>query len=991
MAETTTPKRLSKVAKELNVATTTIRNFLDNKGFDVGNNPNAKIPGEAYEQLLQEFQPDKLTKEETEKVVLPGGKSKEEAEKEKPESKSETDQETKPEAKEENQEEVSKEEPTKNEENQEEQPVAEKENQEELTEDKSETATEEEKTSGVKVVRKVDLEDIKSKKGKTKQKEEESKQETEPQEPAQKEPEEATEPIKSEIQEEQAETTEPATPADENQTEEATETTEEAEKTEEPGQAEQASEEEKEKPQEQEQSQQEEDKESPYRASKPKMEGPKVVGNIELGGIKSNRPDKKKPVASTSDPNSTVKGKKPRKRRRIKESDQEKQKTDQEAKSTEKPKTKEKPQRKKKTKTEKPQIEEKEVQSQINETLKKLDKKQGGGTRSKIRKKKRDEAKQKEEERQREIEEQYKNTIEVTEYITVNELASIMDAEVTEIITTCMNLGLMVTMNQRIDAETITVVADEYGYEVDFKEADMDEPSLEEEDNSENYIPRAPIVTIMGHVDHGKTSLLDFIRSSKIIAGESGGITQHIGAYEVELGDDKRSITFLDTPGHEAFTAMRARGAQVTDVAIIIIAADDNVMPQTKEAISHAQAAGVPIIFAINKVDKPNSSPEKVKQELADMDLLVEDWGGKYQCQEISAKGGTNVNELLEKVLLEAELLELQADPKKHSTGAVLEASLDKGKGIVTNLLVQKGSLNVGDTVIAGPNWGRIRAMLDERGNKLNEAGPSKPVQVLGFDGAPQAGEKFYELESEHDAKEIATERQQLIREQGIRATKHITLDEIGRRLAIGNFQQLDLIIKGDVDGSVEALSDSLQKLSNEEVQVRVIHKGVGQITESDVLLASASDAIIIGFQVRPSSPARRTAKQEQIDIRLYSVIYNAIDEVKSAMEGMLAPKIEENVTGTVEVRDVFKVSKVGTVAGCKVTDGRIKKDSNVRLIRDGVVIYTGEIESLKRYREDTKEVKTGYECGIKIKNYNDIKEGDYIEPFEQVEVKRSL
>ena len=565
-----------------------------------------------------------------------------------------------------------------------------------------------------------------------------------------------------------------------------------------------------------------------------------------------------------------------------------------------------------------------------------------------------------------------------------------LDVPVTKIISACMSLGMMVTMNQRLDAETISIVADEFDYEVEFVGADREDTSEEVVENPEDLKPRAPIVTVMGHVDHGKTSLLDYIRKENVIAGESGGITQHIGAYGVEL-DNGQKIAFLDTPGHEAFTAMRARGAQVTDLAIIVIAADDDVMPQTKEAISHAQAAGVPIVFAINKVDLPTANPERIKERLAQMNLLVEDWGGKIQSHDISAKSGLGVKELLEKVLLEAEILELKANPDKLATGTVVEAYLDKGRGYVSTILVQSGTLKIGDYVLAGKNSGKVKAMQDERGKDVKEAGPSTPVSILGLDGAPQAGDKFRVMLDEREAKDIAAKRTQLQREQSVRTQRHITLDEIGRRIALGEFKELNLILKGDVDGSVEALTDSFQKLSTEEIQVNIIHKAVGPITESDVLLASASDAIIIGFNVRPAGNARMLADKEEIDIRTYSIIYDAINDVKDAMEGMLSPEMREEITGNAEIREIFKVSKVGSIAGCMVTDGKIYRNSQVRLIRDGVVVYTGVLASLKRFKDDVKEVSKGYDCGLQIKNYNDIKEGDVVEAFQEVAVKKKL
>ncbi|WP_445455802.1 translation initiation factor IF-2 [Flavobacterium sp. HNIBRBA15423] len=633
---------------------------------------------------------------------------------------------------------------------------------------------------------------------------------------------------------------------------------------------------------------------------------------------------------------------------------------------------------------------EEEVKNQIKETLERLQGKGKKGSKAaKYRKDKRDTHRQRvdDEQQQQELE---SKILKVTEFVTVGEVASLMDVPITKVIGTCMSLGIMVTMNQRLDAETLSIVADEFGFEVEFITTDIEEATEVILDNPEDLIHRAPIVTVMGHVDHGKTSLLDYIREENVIAGESGGITQHIGAYGVEL-EGGQKIAFLDTPGHEAFTAMRARGAQVTDIAIIVIAADDDIMPQTKEAISHAQAAGVPMIFAINKVDKPTANPEKIKEKLAAMNLLVEDWGGKYQSHDISAKTGLGVKELLEKVLLEAEVLELTANPDKNAIGTVVEAQLDKGRGYVTTILVQAGTLRIGDYMLAGKNHGKIKAMFDERGHNVTEAGPSTPVSILGLDGAPTAGDKFGVYDDEREAKQIAAKRTQLQREQSVRTQKHITLAEIGRRIALGQFKELNIILKGDVDGSVEALSDSFSKLSTEEIQINIIHKGVGAITESDVLLASASDAIIIGFNVRPQGNAKALAEKEEIDIRNYSIIYAAIDDLKDAMEGMLSPELKEEITGTAEVRELFKISKVGTIAGCMVTDGKIFRNSQIRLIREGVVIYTGELATLKRFKDDVKEVSKGYDCGVQIKNYNDLHEYDLIEAFQEVEVKKKL
>lgn len=632
---------------------------------------------------------------------------------------------------------------------------------------------------------------------------------------------------------------------------------------------------------------------------------------------------------------------------------------------------------------------EEEVKNQIRETLEKLQGKGGKSKAAKYRRDKRETHRQKSDDEQRAIEEGSK-TLKVTEFVTVGEIATMMDVPITKVIGTCMSLGIMVTMNQRLDAETLTIVADEFGYDVEFTTTELEDTIQVVEDKEEDLVYRAPIVTVMGHVDHGKTSLLDYIRKENVIAGESGGITQHIGAYGVTL-DNGQKIAFLDTPGHEAFTAMRARGAQVTDIAIIVIAADDDIMPQTKEAISHAQAASVPIIFAINKIDKPNANVEKIKERLAGMNLLVEDWGGKIQSHDISAKAGTGVKELLEKVLLEAELLDLKSNPNKPASGTVVEAFLDKGKGYVSTILVQNGTLKVGDYMLAGKHHGKIKAMHDERGHVVKEAGPSTPVSVLGLDGAATAGDKFNVFEDEREAKAIAAKRTQLMREQSVRTQRHITLAEIGRRIALGQFKELNIILKGDVDGSVEALSDSFSKLSTEEIQINIIHKGVGAITETDVMLASASDAIIIGFNVRPAGNARQLADKEEIDIRNYSIIYDAIDDLKDAMEGMLSPEMKEEITGTAEIREIFKISKVGSIAGCMVMDGKITRNSKIRIIREGVVVFTGELLALKRFKDDVKEVSKGYDCGIQIKNYNDIEERDTIEAFQEVAVKKKL
>jgi len=695
-----------------------------------------------------------------------------------------------------------------------------------------------------------------------------------------------------------------------------------------------------------------------------KLSGPTVLGKIDL----PKTPEKAKPSLE-DDPNK-------RKRKRIKKVNVEKAGKkalkDQKRPSRAPQKTEPTPE---------------EIQKEIKETLARLSSK-GKSKSSKLRREKRQAISDKMEIEEL-ITEHEKSTLKLTEFVTVSELASMMSKSPNDVIGTLMSIGIFASINQRLDAETLTMVAEEFGFTVEFVSADVTASVVQDSQNPENMQDRPPIVTVMGHVDHGKTSLLDYIRSADVTSGEAGGITQHIGAYSVK--HNNKLITFLDTPGHEAFTAMRARGAQVTDVSIIIIAADDRVMPQTKEAINHSQAAGVPMVFALNKCDMPTANPDKIKEELSAMNILVEDWGGEYQCQEISAKNGTGIDELLEKVLLESELLELKADPDTDAKGTVIEASLDKGRGYVTTLLVQYGTMKVGDTLIAGKEFGKIKAMHDESGRTVESAGPSRPVSVLGMNGAASAGDIFNVLEDEKEMKQIASKRQQLQREQGLRTTKHITLDEIGRRIALGDFQELNVIVKGDVDGSIEALSDSLLKLSQESIQINIIHKAVGQITESDILLASASDAIVIGFQVRPSAGARKIAEKEEIDIRLYSIIYKAIEEIKEAMEGMLSPEFKEQIVGTAEIRETFKITKFGTIAGCYVTDGRINRNHQVRIIREGIVVYSGELGSLKRFKDDVKEVKNGYECGLNIAKYNDIRVGDVVEAYEEVEVNRKL
>jgi translation initiation factor IF-2 len=702
------------------------------------------------------------------------------------------------------------------------------------------------------------------------------------------------------------------------------------------------------------------------KAASDKLKGPKVVGKIVLPVEKEKKPSEDR-----------------KKRKRIKKVNIEKQAQQNKGRATGGGGGARKGGRK-----EKPQVTQKEIQKEIKDTLARL---QGGGKNkgAKFRRDKRQAVadKRAEELEQEELE---KGILKLTEFVSVSELASMMNVSATEVIGSCMSLGIFASINQRLDAETIQLVASEYGFETEFISAEVQESIVVEEDKEEDLVDRPPIVTVMGHVDHGKTSLLDYVRKANVIEGEAGGITQHIGAYSVQTEEGKK-VTFLDTPGHEAFTAMRARGAQVTDIAIIIVAADDDVMPQTKEAISHAQAAGVPMVFAINKIDKPGANPDKIKEQLSAMNILVEDWGGKFQSADISAKKGENIEALLEKVLLEAEMLELKANPTKNAVGTIVEASLDKGRGYVTTLLVSAGTLKVGDFVIAGQNYGKVKAMHNEHGKAVKEAGPSTPVSILGFNGAPSAGDRFNVLTDEKEAKQIASKREQLHREQGLRTQKHITLDEIGRRIAIGDFQELNIIVKGDVDGSIEALSDSLLKLSTEKIQVNIIHKGVGAISETDVTLASASDAIIVGFQVRPSATARRLAEKEEIDLRLYSIIYQAIDEIKSAMEGMLAPEFKEEILGTAEIRETFKITKVGTIAGCFVTEGKILRNASCRIIRDGIVVYSGALGSLKRFKDDVKEVKHGYECGLNIDKFNDIKVGDVVESWHEVEVASKL
>lgn len=1000
---------LLKAAKELNIGIGTAVDFLAKNGYDIEAKPNTKLDRDMYDVLLREFQGDKIVKEEANQIVI-GKIRRDESPIETAASKTTTPDTESDEILIKNNSAFT--------------PVEEnKANTYPSQQNAASAADQQEKEKeagvegpkGVKVVGKIDLSSINQRNRPEKRPyvKEEPKGERDAEKPVEQSP---------ALEEKETPIVKPEPPVvaapvqEEPKVEKPIEKPIEAVKQEAP-KVEQTQAANTEKIQEE---------KSPLppqneviRARAEHLSGPKVIGKIELPTTPQKRKDQ--PVASSSGANSAADHKRKRKRnnnliggqqqRNQGDNNQTQQRANQPGGQHNRPNqggggpVGQRPDfkggkgkhdfkgRGRHTETPKEEPSEKEIQDQIKATLARLS---GAGKsgkfaqRAKLRRQKRDDVASSAEEAALEREMQSK-VLRVTEFVTANDLANMMDVSVTQVISTCMSLGIFASINQRLDAETLTIVADEFGYEVEFiKPEDEETHSLEEADDPAALVPRAPIVTVMGHVDHGKTSLLDYVRKTNVIGGEAGGITQHIGAYAVKL-DDGRRITFLDTPGHEAFTAMRARGAKITDIAIIVIAADDSVMPQTREAINHAQAAGVPIVFAFTKIDKPGANADKIREQLSTMNILVEDWGGKYQAQEISGKTGLNVDLLLDKVLLEAELLELQADPKKRAVGSVVEAALDKGRGIVTTVLIQGGTLRVGDAILAGSHSGKVKALTNERGQKVTEAGPSTPVQILGMNGAPTAGDKFYVLESESEARQIANKRLQLQREQGLRTQKHITLDEIGRRLAIGNFKELNVIVKGDVDGSIEALSDSLLKLSTEEIQVNIIHKSVGQISESDVLLASASDAIIIGFQVRPSQNARKLAEQEQIDIRLYSIIYDAIEELKSAMEGMLAPKFEEKIVANVEIREVFKISKVGSIAGCMVLDGKINRNHDIRLIRDGVVVYSGKLASLKRFKDDVKEVSQGYECGLSIQNFNDIKVGDIVEAYEQVEVKRKL
>ncbi|MBU3658675.1 MAG: translation initiation factor IF-2 [Flavobacteriales bacterium] len=948
------PIRLGKAASELNVGLPTLVDFLDKKGVKIDSNPNTRLEPEHYDLLCQEFAADHDLKEQSKGVSSRREKRESLSLKDKPQEEKEKVVEEEEEESDLNFEEIKRQvleskpvvqpepKPTVVETPQVEvvvesipEPVVEKiETPEPVVEAPKEV--QEEKKEGVQIIGKIDLSALNQKTRPDKKKYEDPKanqQKVEKTKPA---------PAKEEVKPTEVKVEKPAEPVVEAPKEIET-----------------------------------------IRFERQVLTGPTVLGKIELP---VERPKSSGPSHESANSK--------RKRKRIKKvetpaaNDPNKPATSGNNQNNQNNQNKfnNKPGA---PKVEKKEVTERDIQKEIKETLARLSNQGGKSKSSKNRKIKRESFAQRRQEEMAAAELEDK-ILKLTEFVTVSELASMMSVQPTQVISVCMSLGIFASINQRLDAETIQIVADEFGYETEFVSAEVQEAIQTVEDKEEDLIARPPIITVMGHVDHGKTSLLDKIRNANVTAGEAGGITQHIGAYSVTLKDG-RKMTFLDTPGHEAFTAMRARGAQVTDVAIIIVAADDDVMPQTKEAISHAQAANVPMIFAINKIDKPGANPDKIREQLSAMNILVEDWGGKYQVQEISAKQNLNIDLLLDKVLLEAEMLNLKANPNKNAVGTVIESSLDKGKGFVTNMLVEAGTMKIGDVILVGRHFGRVRAMHDEHGKVLTEAGPAQPVSVLGIGGAPSAGDKFNVMDDEKEAKTIAQKREQLYREQGLRTTKHITLDEIGRRLAIGDFKELNIIVKGDVDGSIEALSDALINLSTEEIQVNVIHKGVGAITEADVNLASASDAVIIGFQVRPSIGARKLAEAEQIDIRLYSIIYKAIEELKAAMEGMLSPDIEEKIIGSAEIRETFDITKVGTIAGCYVMDGIIKRSSKIRVIRDGIVVHTGTLGSLKRFKDDVREVKNNYECGLNIDKFNDIKIGDIVEAFEEVEVARKL
>ena len=966
--------RLNKVVRDLNVGIDTVVNFLQKKGIEIDSNPNAKINDEQYEMLVKEFAPDKILKKESDTISLERQKRPAPAEKVVEPAPVATPETAKPRVLR----------------------TIDLDKKPSTTPPAEQPQKEEPKATQVVEHKQEPLQEVK-KEANQAPKQESAPQKEKPQ------PEPKPEPKKEPIPEIKKTPAEPkpepkpvAAPQPEPKKEETKETPVVEKREEAPAAT--------------------ENKNEVFTlgsvVAAPK---PQVLGRIDLDSInQQTRPKKKSkeerrkereaksPNANTSGDATSNNGER-KKRKRINKDRVDIEKTastigaNPERKNNHnnnnnnnnnnagKKNGKPNKQPKHPIKTE---VNEEDVQKQIKETLARLTQK-GTKKGAKWRKEKREAFSNREQERvEQELAES--KILKLTEFVTANDLASMMNVPINKVIGTCMSLGIMVSINQRLDAETINIVAEEFGFQTEYVSAEVSEAIAEVEDDPDELMQRPPIVTVMGHVDHGKTSLLDYIRSANVIAGEAGGITQHIGAYNVTL-EDGRHITFLDTPGHEAFTAMRARGAKITDIAIIIVAADDNVMPQTVEAINHASAAGVPIVFAINKVDKPAANPDKIKESLASMNYLVEEWGGKYQSQDISAKKGTGVDELLEKVLLEAEMLDLKANPNRRAVGSIIESTLDKGRGYVATVMVQNGTLRMGDIVLAGTHHGRIKAMFNERNQRIQEAGPAEPVLILGLDGAPQAGDTFNVMETEQEAREIANKREQLQREQGLRTQKLLTLDDIGRRIAVGGFQELNIIVKGDVDGSVEALTDSLIKLSTEQIQVNVLHKAVGQISESDIILAAASNAIIVGFQVRPSMAARRLAEKEGVDVRMYSIIYDAIEQVKAAMEGMLAPEMREEVIGTAEVRETFHISKVGTIAGCIVKEGKLRRSARVRLIRDGIVIYTGELGSLKRFKDDVKEVLTGYECGLNITNYNDVKVGDLIEAYDEVEVKKNL
>lgn len=981
------PKRLFKVASEFNVSTTSIVDSLSDEGFEIANKPNTKITPEMYEALEEVYGVDKVKSQEHEKAKEQYENRRSQIRASRNESVSvedyleplEDDLPLEPQV-EEDEEEIEGLKPQEPEEAEEpeeeveapaedEEPVQEESKEEKETEEIEAVVeeAEEDEPQEEKVDTKEDSEDIAEV---VAEEEEDKKEKTQAEEP---EEEEISDEVK-EIVEESADVEEAAVEDkevedddDEPDAEEVDAADEEDDEDEYEEDDEDDYEDDDEELEDYEDEEDDEETEKGViRGRAGRLKGTKVVGKVK---IDENKPKRRK------------------KRKRKKDRKEDDDKSSKDRKSDKK----DKKGKKKKRKRRGSRVDEEDVEQKLKETMQQMKSAETVGSRRQKRRKQRREEREEEEQLQAELEELEEEIIETTEFITVSDLADLLDVKANDVITTCMDLGMMVSINQRLDANTIELVADEYGREVEFVDADEAIEEIElEEDDPEDLQPRAPIITVMGHVDHGKTSLLDYIRKSQVAEGEAGGITQHVGAYEVET-DAGRPITFLDTPGHEAFTAMRSRGAQATDIVILVVAADDAVMPQTIEAINHAKAAGVSIIVAINKMDKEGANPDKIKQQLAEHDVIVEEYGGTNQAAEVSAMTGEGIEDLLEKVLIEAELMELKANPDRRADGVVLEARVDKGKGVVANILVQNGTLKVGDPFVAGPCFGRVRAMENELGNRVESAGPSEPVQLMGFDDIPQAGDKLVVTETEKAAKDVANQRQQIRREQQMRKNKHLTLDDLSRRLALGEVSDLNLIIKADVDGSIEALSGALQKLSNEEVSVNVIHTGAGAITESDVLLASASDAIIIGFQVRPTTNARQVAEEEEIDVRLFSVIYDAVDEVKDAMEGMLSPEISEKLSGNAEVREVFKVSKVGTIAGCYVTDGKVKRNNPVRVVRDGVVIYEGEIDSLKRFKDDVKEVQSGYECGLSIVNYNDIKVGDVIENYEIVEEKRKL